>query len=56
MLQAVTGLPVPQDDHASRMVRFARYIVEEMVTIVKQLERILGSDTGDLRLRVGMHR
>ncbi|CAB9513750.1 Receptor-type guanylate cyclase gcy [Seminavis robusta] len=52
---AVTGLPDPQDDHAVRMVKYARFIVQEVVNIVKQLERVLGPDTADLRLRCGLH-
>ena len=52
---AVTGLPEPQQDHAVRMVRFARLLTQRMVHIVKGLERALGPDTGDLRLRIGMH-
>lgn len=49
----VTGLPDPQPDHAIRMVRFAKQIIRQMHQIVKELERSLGPDTGDLRLRVG---
>ena len=51
----VTGLPDPQPDHATRMVRFARQMLKQMQTIVKKLERTLGPDTGDLRMRIGMN-
>ncbi|CAB9525464.1 Receptor-type guanylate cyclase gcy [Seminavis robusta] len=51
----VTGLPDPQPDHATRMVRFSRQMIKQGLEICKKLERTLGPDTGDLRLRVGMH-
>jgi Adenylate and Guanylate cyclase catalytic domain len=52
---AVTGLPEPQKDHAIRMVRFARQMMQQMLGVVKNLESSLGPDTGDLRLRIGIH-
>lgn len=52
---AATGLPLPQKDHAVRMIRFARAIVRQMGHITKRLEVTLGPDTGDLCLRIGIH-
>ncbi len=52
---AVCGLPEPQEDHAVTMARFARDCVAEHIVTVKKLESTLGPDTGDLRLRVGLH-
>ena len=52
---AVSGLPEPRDDHAVTMAQFARDCVVEHIVAVKQLESLLGPDTGDLRLRVGLH-
>ena len=45
-LVAVTGLPVPRDDHVIVMCRFARDILTTMQTVTKQLEVTLGPDTG----------
>eukprot|EP00934_Nitzschia_sp_Nitz4_P008385 Nitzschia sp. Nitz4//scaffold169_size48518//44621//48512//NITZ4_007081-RA/size48518-processed-gene-0.84-mRNA-1//1//CDS//3329538415//8375//frame0 len=52
---AATGLPEPQDDHALRMARFATKIMSSMIDVTRQLEVRLGPDTGELRIRVGMH-
>jgi class 3 adenylate cyclase len=52
---AVTGLPDPQEDHAVRMVKFARECMTKMQEITKKLEVVLGPDTGDLYLRIGVH-
>lgn len=52
---AATGLPEPQEDHAIRMTRFATKIMNSMVDVTRQLEVRLGPDTGELRIRVGMH-
>ncbi|CAB9501451.1 Receptor-type guanylate cyclase gcy [Seminavis robusta] len=52
---AVCGLPDPQKAHAILMARFARDCLSKMGTLTKALEITLGPDTGDLRLRVGMH-
>ena len=52
---AATGLPEPQADHALRMARFATKSMMHMVEATKELEVTLGPDTGDLRMRVGMH-
>ena len=52
---AVSGLPEPRLDHAVTMARFARDCIEEHIVAVKKLESMLGPETGDLRLRVGLH-
>ncbi|CAB9496705.1 Receptor-type guanylate cyclase gcy [Seminavis robusta] len=52
---AVCGIPNPVKDHAVVMARFARDILGKMHTSTRQLEIMLGPDTADLRLRIGMH-
>jgi len=52
---AVCGLPKPRADHALTIVRFARDILSMMHTVTKKLEIVLGPDTGDLSLRIGIH-
>lgn len=52
---AVTGLPKKQEDHAVIMVDFAQHILHQTAMIVKQLEKTLGPDTSDLRLRIGIN-
>ncbi len=52
---AVTGLPDPRKDHAVAMCRFALDCVQKMDVLTKKLEVILGPDTTDLKMRVGLH-
>lgn len=52
---AVTGLPEPLQDHAVVMCKFARECVTQFMALVRQLEVLLGPDTGDLAVRVGLH-
>ena len=52
---AVTGFPDLQDDHATRMCRFAGTCLSNFEVLVKRLEVRLGPDTGDLGLRIGIH-
>jgi class 3 adenylate cyclase len=52
---AVTGLPEPNKNHAVVMCRFARECITQFNGLSRQLEVILGPDTGDLSLRVGLH-
>ena len=52
---AVTGLPDPQEDHAIVMAKFARDCRVKMNEVTRQLELTLGPDTGDLRMRFGLH-
>ena len=53
--KAATGLPEPQDSHASIMVRFAYDSLLKMKEITKKLESSLGPDTTELSLRIGLH-
>jgi len=52
---AATGLPTPRKDHTVAMCRFARDIMARMHVLTKELEVLLGPDTGDLNLRIGIH-
>jgi hypothetical protein len=52
---AVCGLPVPQNDHAVTMARFARDCMHQIFALTKKLETTLGPDTGDLSMRMGFH-
>lgn len=52
---AVTGLPDPQPDHALRMARFAKDAMSKAHATTKMLEATLGPDTGDLKMRIGLH-
>lgn len=52
---AVTGLPNPQEDHHLRMVRFSRYVLQELSVLTQELEATLGPDTVNLAFRVGLH-
>ena len=53
---ACCGLPVARKDHAVVMARFARDIVIATSQLTKKLQVLLGPDTADLAMRVGMHR
>lgn len=52
---AVTGLPEPRSDHAEAMVRFARQCLDAFKTVTRNLDVLLGPDTSELALRVGLH-
>ena len=52
---AVTGVPNYQRDHAVRMAKFARSVMECSQRILTDLQTSLGSDTADLAMRVGLH-
>jgi class 3 adenylate cyclase len=52
---AVCGLPEPRIDHVVAMVRFGAEILTKMQLLTKDLEVVLGPDTGDLELRIGIH-
>jgi len=52
---AVSGLPEPREDHAVTMARFALDCISQHIAVVKKLESSLGPETGDLRVRVGLH-
>lgn len=53
---AVSGLPEPRKDHAITMARFARDLLVTMNQLTSKLEVTLGPDTGDLAMRIGLHR
>lgn len=52
---AVCGLPEPRADHAVVMARFARDCRDKMNELTRVLEKSLGPDTGDLKLRFGLN-
>lgn len=52
---AVCGLPDPRKDHAVVMARFARECLMSLLLLTKKLEVLLGPDTGDLAIRIGLH-
>jgi class 3 adenylate cyclase len=52
---AVTGLPEPQEDHAVRMVKFAREcMIVKAPQVLRKLAVQLGGDTAELGFRVGL--
>ena len=52
---AVAGLPLPRKDHAIVMARFGRDCLFKMQSLTNKLECILGPDTADLGIRIGLH-
>jgi class 3 adenylate cyclase len=52
---AVVGLPDPRKDHHVVMARFARDCLYKFGYLTKKLEVLLGPDTTELGLRVGIH-
>jgi len=52
---AVAGLPEPRHDHAVVMARFANDCLRKMFQLTRELEVVLGPDTGDLSMRFGLH-
>eukprot|EP00934_Nitzschia_sp_Nitz4_P008072 Nitzschia sp. Nitz4//scaffold74_size92883//42717//46457//NITZ4_004825-RA/size92883-augustus-gene-0.12-mRNA-1//-1//CDS//3329557601//8062//frame0 len=50
----VAGLPEPQPDHAARMCKFAQQCMMKFNSLTQELEKQLGPETGDLKLRVGL--
>lgn len=52
---AVCGLPTPNVDHAVAMAKFASDCPRKMDNIVRGMRDHLGSDTTELKLRVGLH-
>ena len=53
---AVSGLPEPRKDHALVMSRVARDCVYKMSILTKRLEVMLGPDTAELNIRIGLNR
>ncbi|CAB9517727.1 Receptor-type guanylate cyclase gcy [Seminavis robusta] len=52
---AACGIPTPRPNHSVAMCRFAREVLSKTDVLLKELEVILGPDTADLGLRVGIH-
>lgn len=52
---AACGVPEPRKDHAVAMGNFATLCLKEMSKVVHDLEPILGPDTSDIQLRIGLH-
>ena len=52
---AVCGLPELCNSHASVMAKFARDCMEKMNELTAVLEIVLGPDTADLKIRIGLH-
>lgn len=52
---AAAGIPQAQEDHAIIMARFASDCLSKMGQLTTELAGILGEDTADLRLRIGLH-
>ncbi|KAL3938546.1 MAG: hypothetical protein SGBAC_006566 [Bacillariaceae sp.] len=52
---AVCGIPTTQNDHVLAAARFARDIISEWSDLATKLEVALGPDTGDLKVRIGIH-
>ncbi|KAL7569519.1 hypothetical protein ACA910_013893 [Epithemia clementina (nom. ined.)] len=52
---AACGVPEPRRNHAVVMARFAAECRACMNTLTRELELTMGPDTGELRLRCGMH-
>ena len=53
---AVAGCPEKDDRHFVTMSKFAYDCLAKFSQLTKKLEQTLGPDTGDLGLRVGLHR
>ena len=51
---AACGIPLPQQDHAVRLVRFANECMIKMNTLTAELTEILGDDTAALQARIGL--
>jgi hypothetical protein len=52
---AVCGVPVPRDDHAVAMSRFARHCLAKINDLTQKLEGTLGPGTDELTFRIGLH-
>ncbi|CAB9502065.1 Receptor-type guanylate cyclase gcy [Seminavis robusta] len=52
---ACCGCPEENENHALVMARFARECNVKMKQMTRKLEVRLGPDTGDLKLRIGLH-
>lgn len=52
---AVTGLPVPDENHAIHMARFAYQCLVRSKKLTADLEALLGPGTSELGMRIGLH-
>ena len=52
---AASGVPDACQKHAEVMAQFAQECLFKFNELTKKLEISLGPDTGDLRLRIGLH-
>jgi len=52
---AVCGLPDPREDHAVVMAKFATEVRLTTQQLTKGLKRVLGEDTEELQMRIGLH-
>jgi hypothetical protein len=52
---AVCGLPIPNDNHALVMAKFALSCVQKFNSLMKEMVKQFGPDTADLQVRVGLH-
>lgn len=50
----VAGLPEPQADHAVRMTKFAQECLVKFNSLTRELEKQLGPETADLKMRIGL--
>ncbi len=52
--QVVAGIPEPQADHAVRMTKFAQECLSKFNSLTSEMEKQLGPETGDLKMRIGL--
>ena len=52
---AAAGMPEARDDHAEIMAIFASKCLKAMSKVARNLENVLGPETGDIQIRVGIH-
>jgi len=52
---AVAGVPEKCENHAISVAKFARDCMHKMPDVVRKLEILLGPDTADLELRIGIN-
>jgi len=52
---AAVGVPEPHPTHAVVITRFAWDCLLKMNKVTRDLESLLGPDTGELTMRVGIH-
>jgi hypothetical protein len=50
----VAGIPEPQSDHAIRMTKVAQEFLAKFSSLTAEMEKQLGPETGDLKIRMGL--